>query len=152
MIKLKNKENTVELQLDIVGYQFPKTQDNWCLLQVCVQQGDQHFQKTEPALQTTDLKDLYNWFDALANARLPSYACMDFIEPCLSLAYVSYIKQAITIAITLECEIKPNFPRKHPHGHDDNWTLEFELHEQDLIQIRQNIQQWIQNYPSREKN
>ena len=85
MLALTNIEGTVSLTLDVVGYQFPADEDNWCLLKVGIVQGRDRFDKVDPSLETGDLTCLYNWFLALSERRLPSCARLDFIEPCLEL-------------------------------------------------------------------
>lgn len=149
MIELTDITNTVNLQFGIVGYEFPDSKDDWCLLKVIVQQSGNRFEKTDPALEIADLHTLYNWFNDLSKSRLPSDAKLDFTEPCFSLAFISYKNQMVTISITLSCELKPDFCFDASYDLQNDWTIAFELSKYNLVRILENLKQWIEKYPSR---
>lgn len=149
MIVLLNINHNVELQLDIVGYQFPDISDNWCLLKVTVLHNHHLFEKVDPALEVPDLYKLYHWFNALAQGRLPTYAELNFTEPCLSLNFISYHDEIVRISITLNCEIMPDFALDDSTHLIKDWTLFFDLSKNTFELILKSIQQWIQDYPKR---
>ncbi|MCX8649990.1 hypothetical protein J3U21_06320 [Gilliamella sp. B2776] len=78
MIELIDITNTVNLQFDIVGCEFPDSKDNWYLLKVFVQQDSNRFEKTDSVIEIADLHKLYNWFNDLSKNRLPSEAQLCF--------------------------------------------------------------------------
>lgn len=149
MIELTDITNTVNLQFDIVGYEFPDSKDDWCLLKVIVQQSGNRFEKTDPALEIADLHTLYNWFNDLSKGQLPSNAKLWFTEPCFSLAFISYKNQKVTISITLSCELEPDFCLDVPYELQDNWTIFFELSKYNLAMIVKHLNQWIITFPYR---
>ncbi len=90
MIELNNIENNVRLKCDIVGYEFPDNlEDNWCILRVEVKQENQTFVRVDPALETTELVELYEWFESISKNRLPQYAQLTFTEPCISIEFLA---------------------------------------------------------------
>ncbi|WP_140918693.1 WapI family immunity protein [Limnobaculum xujianqingii] len=149
MISLTSIDGSTTLDLDIVGYQFPDQSDNWCLLNLSVKQGSEHFDKVDPALETGDLNRLYHWFSALAENRLPEYANLSFTEPCLELAFLSYQNDVVRVAFILNCELKPHFPLKNEFGEEKDWRLVFALQKEDFNHILSSFRQWINAYPSR---
>ena len=149
MIELTDITKTVNLQFDIVGYEFPDSKDNWCLLKVIVQQSGNRFEKNDPALEIADLRTLYNWFNDLSKSQLPSDAKLRFTEPCFSLAFISYKNQIVTISITLSCELEPDFCLDAPYELQDNWTIFFELSKDNLATILEHLKQWIVKFPYR---
>lgn len=149
MITLQNVNNNVDLQLDVIGYQFPDSSDNWCLLKVKVLHNHHLFEKVDPALEVTDLYKLYDWFNALAQGCLPTYSGLYFTEPCLELSFISYHNEIVRISITLNCEIKPDFALDSPDNLSEDWRLYFDLSKNNFESILKNIEQWIQDYPSR---
>ncbi|WP_294965169.1 hypothetical protein [uncultured Gilliamella sp.] len=151
MIVLQNVGNTVNLQLDIIGYQFPNYSDNWCLLKIIVQHHNKRFEKIDPALEVSDLYKIYRWFNALAKGCLPFDSVLCFTEPCLELSFISYNNEneIVRISITLNCEIKPDFALDDPDNLIEDWTLYFDLSKNTFESILKNIDQWIQDYPLR---
>ena len=149
MIELTDITKTVNLQFNIVGYEFPDSKDDWCLLKVIVQQSGNRFEKTDPALEIADLRTLYNWFNDLSKSQLPSDAKLRFTEPCFSLAFISYKNQIVTISITLSCELEPDFCLDAPYELQDNWTIFFELSKDNLATILEHLKQWIVKFPYR---
>ncbi|OCF91939.1 hypothetical protein A9G17_01830 [Gilliamella sp. wkB7] len=149
MIELTDITKTVNLQFNIVGYEFPNSKDDWCLLKVIVQQSGNRFEKTDPALEIADLRTLYNWFNDLSKSQLPSDAKLRFTEPCFSLAFISYKNQIVTISITLSCELEPDFCLDAPYELQDNWTIFFKLSKDNLATILKHLKQWIVKFPYR---
>ncbi|TSJ92154.1 hypothetical protein FPQ14_02585 [Gilliamella apicola] len=149
MIELTDITNTINLQFAVVGYEFPDSKDNWCLLKVIVQQNNNRFEKTDPALEIADLHTLYNWFDDLSKSQLPSHAELWFTEPCLSFAFIANKNQKVTISIKLSGELKPDFCFDEPYELHNDWTIVFELTKPNLKAILENIKQWIVKFPHR---
>lgn len=149
MIELTDITNTINFQFAIVGYEFPDSKDNWCLLKVIVQQNNNRFEKTDPALEIADLHTLYNWFDDLSKSRLPSHAELWFTDPCFSLAFIASKNQKVTISIKLSGELKPDFCFDDPYELHNDGTIVFQLAESNFIAILENLKQWIEKYPPR---
>ncbi|MCB1777644.1 MAG: hypothetical protein KDI50_09425, partial [Candidatus Competibacteraceae bacterium] len=128
MFKLSNVENKIELSLSIEGYQFPETQnDDWCLVKVVVKQGKDFFETIDPALETTELLVILEWFKCLAEPKLPRYARLCFTEPCLEFAFLARKDDSVRIAIRLSHEMKPSFDLKQFGQLFSEWEVIFEL-------------------------
>ncbi len=149
MIELIDITNTVNLQFDIAGCEFPDSKDNWYLLKVFVQQGSNRFEKTDSVIEIADLHKLYNWFNDLSKNRLPSEAQLCFTEPYFSLAFISYKNQVVTISITLNYEFEPDFCFEFSDELQNSWTMVFELSKYNLVTILENLKQWIVKSPHR---
>jgi len=152
MFELTNIENNVTISLEVIGYQFPEQlEDNWCFLSVKVAQGNELFEKTDPALEATELVEMYEWFTCLYKRVLPKWAHLTFTEPCISLKFLSYRANTVRIAIILDHELKPAFKIDQLGSKNGNWDIVCELSESHFKSILQCIDTQIQRYPNREK-
>lgn len=150
MIELSNIENQITLKCDVVGYQFPDDlEDNWCLLKVEVKQIEEVFEAIDPALETTDLVTLYDWFKCLSEKRLPKFAEITFVEPCISFEFLTYQNGKIRIAVKLSHELKPNFKLKQFKFYQQEWNIVFVLDDKDFKKILNGIEAVKNQYPSR---
>lgn len=159
MIKLTSHRDNIHFECNIVGYQFPDTADEWCLLRIKVIQNDRIFEKIDPALETMDLPELHNWFNALANNTLPSTSQLWFTEPCISFDFNGYRNGLVYISINLSHELKPDFMFDDQIGFDtkdeDNQyqpaTLQFALAPDDFTAILHYLSAAIEQYPKRKQ-
>lgn len=153
MIELTNIEHNVILKCDIVGYEFPDSPgDNWCLLRVEVRQGNKSFERIDPALETTELLDLCEWFRCLSESRLPRYSRLTFTEPCISFEFLACKDDQVRISVELSHELKPDFELEQFQSKHSEWTIVFELNSKDFEKTLTGIKEAINQYPMREKS
>ncbi len=153
MFALKNIENHVRLKCEVVGYQFPDSpKDDWCLLKVEIKQGNQIFEKIDPALEATELVELCEWFQCLSENRLPKYAQLTFTEPCISFEFLSCKNEQVRISVALSHELKPDFELEQFQSTHSDWVIVFELNSKDFEKTIYGIGAATNQYPSREKS
>lgn len=159
MLTLSNSELAVTLTLDVVGYESPEASDNWLLLKVNLTQADKRFDRIDPALECIDIKRIHEWFSALSERRLPSSVRLWFTEPCLGLECYGHWDGRVRIAVNLACELRPPFLlRARDAGRDEwldeeldgeEWSVWFDLTEDDFFNILAKLESYIQHYPAR---
>lgn len=152
MLKLKNVEGRIELELSVAGYDPPQSSTtNWCNLKVLVTQDEDVFEETFPAIETTDITKLSTWFQRLAERQLPRFARLSFTEPCIQLAFLAYKEPTVRISVRLSHELKPSFKIKQFRSPFDNpeWEIVFELNDEDFRTIICNLEQIETIYPVR---
>ncbi len=84
MINLYNAKSHTLFKCYIVEYENAK--EDWCLLKILHEVDNKLFEAFDPAIQTTDLPILFDWFKCLSEKRLPRYSYLTFIEPCIGFA------------------------------------------------------------------
>ncbi|MEE2730547.1 MAG: hypothetical protein VYA55_06960 [Pseudomonadota bacterium] len=150
MLNLTNVENKVRLDLSIVGYQFPDDSlDNWCMVKAVVEQSGDKFEYTDPALDARDLLKIRDWFKCLSERKLPRFARLTFIEPCLEFEFLACEGPTVRIAIGMSRELKPSFELNQFGRANPSWRVVFELSEKEFIAILANMAKAIINYPVR---
>lgn len=150
MITLKNIEERIDLEIEVVGYQFPEIEDDdWCFLRLRIQQDSDNIELIDPAIETTELIDLFSWFSCLSEGRLPEYAHLDFVEPCISFKFLSFKEGVVRISINLSHELKPDFPMKQFGYEENEWSIAFDLEEEQLKSICSGIKKTLDQYPIR---
>ncbi|WP_428243529.1 WapI family immunity protein [Gynuella sp.] len=150
MFRLKNVEGKIDFSLEVIGYQFPeRKEDDWCLLKVKIDQGEDRCELVDPALETTELVQLLRWFSSLAEGQLPRYSCLTFIEPCLKFNFLAFNDGAVRIAINLSHELKPPFKMEQFIAKSEDWNIVIELHANDFANIDGGIKMALEKYPVR---
>ena len=153
MIKLKNIERNIELQLVVMGYQFPNdSEDNWCLINTIVTQGNEKFEVTDPALETTEIIKILDWFKRLSLHRLPRFNKLTFTEPCLEFEFLACHDNKVRLAINLSHEIKPNFKINQFKRKTNDWNIIFELSDDDFKSIIVDMEAILMQYPNRDRD
>ena len=153
MFELSNVENNVQIECKITGYQFPaNTKDDWCLLKVAVRQDTEYFELIDPAIESSELKNLHTWFTCLAERRLPRFASLNFTEPCISFDFLAYSNDIVRISINLSHELKPEFKLKQFGLTDNNWNIVFDLDVYEISKILNGIRQTLDLFPERSEN
>ena len=113
MLKLRNVEDKVELELAVEGYQFPDSpQDDWCMVKAVVRQGDELYEAVDPALETTEIVGILEWFKCLSEHRLPRFGHLTFTEPCIEFEFLACEDELVRISINLSNELQPGFDLK----------------------------------------
>lgn len=150
VLKFSDSENNIELELSIVGYQFPSdSTDNWCLLKASISQVDNIFVVNDPALEAMDLVAILNWFRCLSNRQLPRYGTLTFTEPCITFEFLACQENSVRIAISLSNEMQPDFKFKQFGIVLVDCSLCFDLDSNDFTQIIKNLEALIKLYPTR---
>jgi len=150
MIELENIENHVKLKCEVVGYQLPDNlEDNWCLLKLEIKQGDKFFEIIDPALETTELVELCEWFKSLSKNRLPRYAKLDFTEPCISFEFLACKNECVRISVELSHEFEPTFKLEQFQSKQSDWVIVFELNDKDFEKTIGGIEAAISHFPTR---
>lgn len=150
MFKLINVENKIELALSVEGYQFPDTpKDDWCFIKVIVKQGDDSFEAIDPALETTELLNILEWFRCLAARKLPRYARLSFTEPCWEFEFLACKDSSVRISISLSHELKPNFDLKQFGLSPSKWKIVFDLGANEFEKVISGIEATALQYPVR---
>jgi hypothetical protein len=154
MLKLENVDNQVELELAVIDYESPDSlTSNWCLIKAIVIQGNEMFEVVFPALETTDLIRISEWFQRLAEYKLPRFAHLSFTEPCIEFQFLACTEHRVRISINLCHEMKPTFKLNQfnlPFD-DPDWNIIFELNADNFQTIIGNIKKVIEQYPARNK-
>lgn len=153
MIKLKNIENNIELQLAVIGYQFPdNSEDDWCLVNTVVIQGNDKFEVTDPALETTEITSTLEWFKCLSVNKLPRFSKLSFTEPCLEFEFLACNNGKVRISVNLSHEMKPSFEINQFNRQSNDWNIIFELCADDFKSIIGNMEAALMQYPTRDKS
>jgi hypothetical protein len=151
MIKLKNIENKIELQLSVMGYQFPdNSEDELCLVNVVVIQDNDKFKVTDPALETTEVTRILEWFKCLSLHKLPRFSKLSFTEPCLEFEFLACNNGKVRISVNLSHEMKPSFEINQFNRQSNDWNIIFELCADDFKSIIDNIEAALLQYPIRD--
>jgi hypothetical protein len=150
MMQFRNVEGNVLLVLDVVEYQFPAhLKDDWLNLRAAVTQGDRVFERVDPAIEAPDLSHLREWFTALSQRKLPGYAQLNFIEPCLSFEFLACTPEAVRISIELKLELRPDFLLVQFGRRYRRWNIVAELNDRDFDGIIEGIARTQAHFPVR---
>ena len=150
MFKLENKSTKACLTLEIIGYQFPDDpQDDWCNLKAIVEHEDHQTELVDPAIETTELIELLDWFTCLSEGRLPSYSHLNFIEPCISFEFLAVKDGEVKIAVKLAYELYPNFDSDEFLNSENVWVMVFELDSTAFQNTIEGIKNTLEKYPVR---
>jgi hypothetical protein len=153
MFKLNNVENKVELELSIKGYQFPENpKDDWCFVKVFVKQGTDTFEALDPALETTELLSILEWFRCLSERKLPRYARLCFTEPCLEFEFLACTESSVRISVHLNHELRPNFDLKQFGLPNSEWIIIFDLGEGQFNKIISGVEKALLRCPVRNQS
>ncbi|GLQ29634.1 WapI family immunity protein [Litoribrevibacter albus] len=150
MINLTNIEEKINLYIEVAGYEFPEIEDDdWCLLRLRIQQESDSIELVDPAIETTELAQLLHWFSSLVEGRLPEYAHLDFVEPCISFEFLAFKEDVVRISINLSHELSPSFPMRQFGSEANEWSIVFDLGEEQLKSICSGIKKTLDQYPIR---
>lgn len=153
MIKLSSPKGPTELELAISGYEeSDNPHNNWYMVRVFVSQRGQSFETVFPAIETTELPGLFEWFQTLSQLRLPSMIRHFFTESCLEFEYIRWRDGVVMIGVSLRHEMKPPFSLKAKKGRDDDWWCSFELSPRDFLTINNYLKSIMKSYPVRGRN
>lgn len=102
-----------ELELGIVGYQFPEERtdpwdSNWLLVSLRVVSAEGTWEVVDPCLTTWEAKHLVRWLVATA-ARAPDGATLTFAEPNVTMVARPNLRDAARVLLRacFELELRP---------------------------------------------
>ena len=144
MINLYNTESNTSFKCYIVDYENPK--ENWCLLKIRVEQDGKVFEAIDPAIETTELPNLLNWFRCLSERKLPEYARLTFTEPCIGFEFLNNKNGTVRISIVLSHELRPKLMND-----EEDYKIIFDLDDKDFENILYGITNTIAKFPIRNK-
>jgi hypothetical protein len=148
-----NVDGSVQLRCEIVGYQFPDIpDDDWCFVRVTVRQAQESFEKTDPALEATDLPRIRDWFQALAADRLPRFARLTFIEPCLGFEFLARDAAGVRFSVRLGAELRPGFELRQLGCATSEWAVVFHLDAERLAAVAAAVDLAVRAFPVRDRN
>lgn len=154
LFHLTNPLNDISISCHLADYQFPHlenyTDGNWLNIQLVVNHRQKRFEKIDPALQVQDFQRMYDWFEALHQRKLPRYATLVFMEPCLAFSFLAQDLKKVCISVNLKHELKPKFWLKQSgfwFGLD--WQVQFDVSAGEFEQILHNLQTAMAHYPVR---
>lgn len=150
MLSLTNTEHNIQLNIDVVAYQFPQEkEDDWCQVKVKVVQDNRIFEKVDPAIDSDEIENIYDWFECLSRAHLPKFSNLTFTEPCLGFEFLSNRNGIVRIAVELSHELKPDFELRQFARVQKNWRIVFDLKESDFKQVLEGIKGSKSKFPVR---
>ena len=148
-----NIDGSTRLRLRIEGYEFPEIRcghdANWCLLHINVTHGSNTFDRTDPALQTTDLIQVIIWVDSLMKYEQLEYTQLCFLEPGISFEHIGWDNGNALIEIELDFELKPNFPLHQLDCVRDDRSIVFALSKAELERIIDSLDLTLIQFPSK---
>ena len=144
MINQYNAKSHTSFKCDIVDYENPK--ENWCLLKIRVEQDGKVFEAIDPAIETTELPNLLNWFRCLSERKLPEYARLTFTEPCIGFEFLNNKNGTVRISIVLSHELRPKLMND-----EKDYEIIFDLDDKDFENILYGISNTIAKFPIRNK-
>lgn len=152
VVKFKNSENDLELELSVAGYQFPDNpNDNWCLVNAKINHRGEYFEVIDPALETMEVLSILEWFKKLSLYNLPHFGHLTFTEPCIEFEFIACQEESVKISLCLSHEMKPNFKLKQFGVSFDSWNMIFDLKQKDFSSIISSLESFLQKYPIRGK-
>ncbi|MGI8982946.1 MAG: WapI family immunity protein [Acidimicrobiales bacterium] len=143
-----------ELELAIVGYQFPAEErdpwdSNWLLVSLRVLAPQGSWSVTDPCLTTWEAARLVSWL-AHAGGREPSPASMAFDEPNLTVVArsVAGMPYRVVIRAGFALELRPPWARSLVAGSDD-LTVDLEVGRDDLARAAASLLDDLARFPQR---
>ena len=132
-IIFSNLQLGCKIGFSIQKYQFPEIRSdydaNWLQVRITCECKEHSFTATDPALLTTDLVEIGDWFEAIARNEIPTHIELDFIEPNIRFVLFRSTRGKVGFGIDLAYEHKPTFGMKAVHGDEfesDDFRIWFE--------------------------
>lgn len=136
-MKLSGVDETVSLELNIVGYQFPESTNegwdsNWLMIEGKARLGNCEWSFKDPLMTTFEVEELIGWLKG--PSRLPTKI---FVEPNLKLTYLPP-----TLTVSLSHESTKLFDGKEVR-------LVFPLKGNDLATLAESLRLQLKKFPFR---
>jgi hypothetical protein len=149
---LKSPETHSEFELTIVGYQFPKIENemydsNWLMISIKVTVPRGSWTATHPSLLTWEVERLADWLRAVAENE-PVETEQDFIEPNLSFSIAGRSRDSITLRVYCGYESKPPWTRAGPATLEDHQVV-LKVTPDDLKSAAESLRAQLSRFPLR---
>jgi len=137
------------VEIKITSYQFPKTSKyeedrNWLNVFLKVESNQGNWETIDPALTTSDLIEIKNWFEQILKNGKPKENNLDFIEPNLSFEFLDNLEQQNLIRVIFDLEFRPvNYKEVI------DYYVDFEATQKNIEKLITEIDSQIVNYPIR---
>lgn len=140
-------------EFDIVGYEFPLSgmldqfDSNWLRLQIRVVHPRGEWEVTDPCLLTWEVKELADWFAALAHGKLVDPS-LEFTEPNVSFWIIQPPSRQPKLRVCFAIECAPPWADPDSAPSKDSW-VEFPLSALELEVASESLHQALERYPQR---
>ena len=136
-----------EVELKILGYQFPFNFDNewdanWLRIYVKVRSNVGHWQTVDHSLTTWEVQELIRWFSDLSQDKETEFAEMTFVEPNLSFQILDKTADQKTIQVKFDLESKPQSA-----DDDKEYFIVFQFSNYDLARIANDLTVELEKFP-----
>lgn len=141
---LLRTEDGSELELKVVGYQFPTAsneQDDWLLIHVRMKVSSDSWEAEDPALVWSEARDLAKWMDGIASDDDRAGWSIGFLEPVLLFEAVRRTQDSILLRAYCQ-----KFPKPAPHEH---FSKMFWFSRQQLTKGAAELRSELEQFPSR---
>jgi hypothetical protein len=147
---LFRKDVFTEIELSIKGYQFPHlakdwNDGNWLNVNVQVKHPKGNWQKTDPCLETFELKWLIEWLEKIAeNGEVENH--LYFIEPCLEFEFIKGEENKIRVSLSYE------FSPPWIKDFEEDFFIDFAITEKELKRAISDLRKELETFPIRGKS
>lgn len=141
---LLKTEDGSELDLKVVGYQFPHAadeRDDWLLIHVRMKMGSDSWEAEDPALLWSEARDLAKWLDGIAKDDDRAGWSIGFLEPVLLFEASGRTQDSILLRVYCQ-----KFPKPAPHEH---FSKTFQFNRQQLMEGAAEFRSELERFPSR---
>ena len=143
-MEIKNQTKNISFKLEILGYQFPNSNDiydsNWLIISLCICSNGTTWKLKDPMLQTFEIEKLSKWF-------ISNKETLYFLEPNISFIKKHVSKDTISLKIFFSKEL--NIPNHFINSIHNKIFFEFEIPIICLEQYSNELQSMLGNYPIR---
>lgn len=139
-----------EVELKIVNYEFPsKSNDiwdnNWLNIYVKVSSEVGNWQTVDPSLTTWEMRELIDWFEALAQRSTVKLQQLSFTEPNLSFELlVGENNKLIMFRIKFDLESKPQNATNNKE-----YIVDCSVDNRELKRIANDLKSELEKFPER---
>ena len=119
------------------------------MVRVVVTHGADSFERVDAAIEAGDLPRIGDWFQALAERRIPRRVRLSFIEPCLSFELLAAEPEGVRFAVHLAAGLRPPFPLRQLSAVSKKWSVVFVLRTEQLVAVATACEETARRLPVR---
>lgn len=147
MVEFKNKEITYRFSVE--GYQFPDNTDgdydsNWLNIRSEIRCSQGHEVRIDPALLTSELLSISDWFYTISQNDIPWSVTHGFIEPNFEFILYGKREDIVRFGIMLSCELRPQFAEE-----DEEFIMIFEYSLTEMESLSRAFKKEYELFPER---
>jgi len=135
-----------ELELKVVGYQFPHAsnqKDDWLVIHIRMKVGSESWEAEDPALVWEEARDLSKWLEGIARDDPRACWSVDFLEPVL--LFEAFRRTQDSILLRVYCQKFPK-PALNEHFSKMFWFSRGQL-EKGAEELRSELKQFPSRFP-----